>query len=551
MVDIVVTLCRNFYVTGVVTSGAGLVSVPAGSKTGRFLCGVVYVIMALGGNFHIGGVVTSGAGLVSVPTGSETSSFLRRMIYVIMAERFGASGKNLTAGGAGAGLGTAGKTGGSVAAPFAGMRGGRKARLNGFIFLDIGIAAPAVERIMVSIVRGFGLRGGRGGVRSVVHGFGFQHRAVFRLKGDGIAVNGCRAHADAGGGGDIGYGIGNGVAALAARHRAVGSGHRRVLAVGVARAERHGKAHAAAVVHGRGGRCVGVARAVLAEGYVVAVDGCIAYGDAAGGGDARYRIGDLAAALGICHRTGGGGNGGHAAVGVACGKRDLERGAAVIGNACCGLLRYGVARTGRKRHVGVPARVQRIRFRGIRVFIPGMGGGSVGFIILCTAGGSGGIVITGKGVAAAGGRGGKRGHRGVKGSRDAVRTAGTAVFVKRKRIFVRLPNGVQRKVGVAGIGGSLHVRCARCGTAGAPALKGISIAGGGGGGEGIGLVYKLIHCRGRVLTAVGIKGDFIYFFNTEGHVTGAGIISLNAKQIGGARRELLAHKEVAVAARKA
>ena len=71
-----------------------------------------------------------------------------------------------------------------------GMGRSGKARGDGLIGGDIRVAAPGVEGIVVRTVRLLGLRGGRGGVAAVKHGFGFEHRAVFRFKGNRIAVAG-------------------------------------------------------------------------------------------------------------------------------------------------------------------------------------------------------------------------------------------------------------------------------------------------------------------------------------------------------------------------
>ena len=410
-------------------------------------------------------IVRNGAGVQAVRTGN---GILKR--HIVAEGSYGLACGPVAAG-ALVGGGACLRTGGRLRLGYKRIkrvRRGGKARLDGFIGGDIGIAAPAVEGIVIRGVRGFGLRGGRRGAAAVIHGLGAEHRTVFRL-----------------------------------------------------------------------------------EGYGIAVDGGVAHGDVTGGGDAGYRVGDHVAALAARHRAGGGGNRGHAAVGVASGKRDLERGAAVIRNAGSGILGYGVARAGAERYVGVPARVEGVGFGGVRGFIPDVGGGSVGFIVLGAAGGSGSIVIPGKGIAAAGGRGGKCGHRRVVGGRDAVRAAGAAVLVQRYDVGLRLPYGVQRKVRVAGVRGAGNVGGGGCAAAGAPAEEVVSLAGGRGGGERIGLIHEFIRSGRRVLAAVGVEGDFIYFFNAEGHVAGTGTIPLYTKQVGSACRELLAHKEVAVAARKA
>ena len=309
---------------------------------------MIHVIVAERVDLLVARVVAAGAGLIGLPAVFKAGRRLSVVVYVIVAERLGISALRHVAAAALSRLRAARKAGRRVILPVTpvvgklgvrdlfhrrfgasrafvrrrsvrvarcsryfryvlrkAVRRGGKARLDRFIRSNIGIAAPAVEGIVIGAIRILRLRGGRGGGRAVVHFFGFENRAVFRLEGDGVFIDRGRAYVDRGGGGDARYRIRNGVAALACAHRAVRCRHGGVRAVGVARGERHGKADAAAVVHGSGGRGVGVARAVLIERNGVAVDRGGAHADRGGGSDVGYRIRDGIAALAGRYRADG------------------------------------------------------------------------------------------------------------------------------------------------------------------------------------------------------------------------------------------------------
>ena len=70
---IVVSQDGQLRVGGIVTTGAGFVSVPALFRTGGRFCCVLLQIMVQCGQLHIGGgIVTTGAGIVSIPANSRT-----------------------------------------------------------------------------------------------------------------------------------------------------------------------------------------------------------------------------------------------------------------------------------------------------------------------------------------------------------------------------------------------------------------------------------------------------------------------------------------------
>ena len=265
---------------------------------------------------------------------------------------------------------------------------------NGLVFGNIGIAAPAVERVVVRFVRISGRVRGRGGGRAVVHFFGFENRAVPVLEGDGVFINRGRAHVDGGCRCDIGNGIRDGIAALGGAYGTVRCRHGRVRAVGIAGTERYRKADAAAVICFCRRRGIRISRAVFGKGHVKLIPGIIQVDHAAavrrnrGGGD------DGIPYLALFIRKSGIGlfqigkrQRGVRGAGLVFGLFQRIRAAVQIHLVMVHLIR-GVC-------VGGPTRVQ----GGGRRFVPRSGGSARGGIILRAAGSGRGIVIALEGVA--------------------------------------------------------------------------------------------------------------------------------------------------------
>ena len=218
---------------------------------------------------------------------------------------------------------------------------------------------------------------------------------------------------------------------------------------------------------------------------------------------------------------------------------------------------YALGRAGRLggHAAAVPRMVRIVRGKDIR--------NAVRSAVFISCSGEGTVCVGGKGpagkVLAAGRRGIGDRFRCIIILRKTLLGGGivprAAVRNHGERAGVDLPYGVEVQIRISVIRGTGNVVCACGGTAGAPALKGITRAGGRGGTEGeIAVIVLILRSRGA-RAAVGVIGYFINRFKTEGIAAGDKIavircivVRFYAEEVFGAGRQLDLLVEIAVGA---